>query len=72
MLGADPIDRLIVNRSTTAKPIAAPLALPRAKRGNARPPGAAVLVDPDDPRLDAFVEALACAVLEDLTSNPTR
>jgi hypothetical protein len=26
--------------------------------------------DPDDPRLDAFVEALACALLEDLASNP--
>jgi hypothetical protein len=26
-------------------------------------------IDPDDPRLDAFVEALACAILEDLTSG---
>jgi hypothetical protein len=29
-------------------------------------------IDPDDPRLDAFVEALACALLEDLQSNPQR
>jgi hypothetical protein len=28
--------------------------------------------DPDDPRLEAFVEALACALLEDLQSNPQR
>lgn len=28
-------------------------------------------IDPDDPRLDAFVEALACALLDDLASHPT-
>ncbi len=27
-------------------------------------------IDAEDPRLDAFVEALACALVEDLTSSP--